>query len=217
MAKGKKKSTKKKVASFYKQGVPSGIQRVQVANLRFSTTKAFTVSNGAMVTGVIVANGASNPEGSGLIVSQPMGWDQWASLYNHYVVLGSKITVTFCPSTIATPVVCGVYLTDAPASPYSSYSQFIEARKGTQKMMTPYAGPVSVISKFSAKQFFNVVDVKDNLDRLGNTISLNPLEEASYVIWAQTVDKASSSPTIYATVTVDYTVSFSEPKDLPSS
>lgn len=170
-----------------------------------------------MGTGYIVANGAQNPEDSVLIVPQPMGWDQWVQLYNHYVVLGSKITVTFAPMVSANPIVCGVYLTDAPALPYASYSQFIEAGRGMHKLITPESKPVTTMSRYSAKKFYNVKDVKDNLDRLGNTTTANPFESAYYHVWLQSADKQTTSAIVYAIITVEYTVLFSEPKDLPAS
>lgn len=53
------------------------------------------------------ANSAFDPDSSGT-GHQPIGYDVMSSLYEHYCVVRSSITVTFYP--LSTPIRCGIYL-----------------------------------------------------------------------------------------------------------
>jgi len=148
-----------------------------------------------------------------------MGWDTWKSLYNHYVVVGAKITATVLSDTVGnSPFVVGTYLTDQAVLPYTSWYGFKEARKGTQRLFNGGAGNTrsqSTMSKFSAKKFYNVTDIKDNMDRLGALTDTNPGENAYFIIYYQQINSVTDTKNLC--ITVDYIVDFSEPKNLPIS
>jgi len=70
---------------------------------------------------------------------------------------------------------------------------------------------------YSAKKFFNVKDVKDNLTRLGAATSTGPSEQAVYTIVIGSVDKAALAITYDLVIEIEYIILFSEPKQLAQS
>lgn len=209
----RKKNGYRSLVSNY---VPSGMSTIRTANLRYVEQITLVSTVGLLDSYTFSANSIHDPNVTG-VGHQPMGHDTWASLYNHYVVLGSKITIKVAPKIVASTSMVGVLLTDAATPPYSDSDTYQEARKGSVRMISEEQGkPVTLVSKFSAKKFFNVKDVKDNVNRLGADSNVSPTEQAYYIIWVQ-----SKSGTINADYTVivqiDYIVSYSEPKDLQPS
>jgi len=172
------------------------------------------------------ANSCFDPNATGT-GHQPLGFDQYSIFYNHYVVLGSKITVRWIAenpdSNDRNAILCGVKLTDDPTSIAPSGSNFdnLSERGMSYRIMIPNDQNVMTVrtgAKFSAKKFFNVKDVKDNVPRLGAAVTGNPPEEALYQLWfCSANDAAVSGVIMQAFVTIDYIVQFSEPKDIPQS
>lgn len=205
------------------QGVPSGLPLQRVANLRYCTQGIIGCQEHVIGYFNIRANSPFDPEynaGGG----QPLGWDQWASLYDQYIVLGSKITayISYKEQTTVNnpPMAVGIYLSDDTKIPYVDWQGLVEARKGTFRMMTPMQfAPVKVMSKYSAKKFFNVKDVKDNETRIGAAVNSDPDDEAAYIIWGNTTGThdATESVALNVNIIVDYCILFSEPRDIPRS
>lgn len=219
--KTKKKSTRRRkrpVRSMALQSnyVPSGMPIQRRAKLRYASSHQLTSTAGSMANHKFRANSIYDPDFTST-GHQPMGFDQWATLFNHYVVLGAKITCTFTNNSSATnPCVVGVYLSDDTVIPYSTTDGLIEAKKGQMKPFT--ADPstsLSVVGKYSAKKFFNLVDVKDNLSRIGAPINNNPSDGTFWNVVMQARNAGTES--INLQVLIEYIVEFSEPVDLTQS
>lgn len=200
------------------QGVPSGLPVIRIAKLRYCDTFTLQSPVGALAEYMFRANSVFDPN-STAGGHQPMGFDQWAALYNHYVVKGSKINVRIMHDTGSgtdIAVRCGVYLTDGSSSGYTDATEFIEARKGHYRNLGNGADKaVRMNLGYSTRKFFNITNVKDNVGRLGAAVTANPTEQAYYAIWVQSA--SSNSETVNVTAVIDYIVEFSEPKDLSQS
>lgn len=195
------------------RNAPSGMPAQRTAILRYTEKMNMTSTAGAMTHQIYKANDCFAPRAAG---HQPMSWNTWETLYNHYVVLGARVSVQFSPySDNVSPGYCGIYLTDGSAAPYTVIQSYIEAKRGTYRALGTDGKTKHVGCKFSAKKFFNVTNVKDNLDRLGATVVGSPAELCYFDIWYSTADVSSAS--VHLMVTIDYIVSFSEPKDLAQS
>jgi hypothetical protein len=155
---------------------------------------------------------------------QPLGHDQWAQFYNHYVVLGSKISVNFSAQagTPGRTMVCGVFLDDDSAT-IADWRQMVESGRSSYAFLQPLATNLAgthasktLSCKYSAKKFFNVTNVKDNLDRLGAPFNSNPADPANYNIYIASSDQLTLNADMYCEVTfiVDYIVLCSEPRDI---
>lgn len=194
---------------------PSGMPKQRTTKLRYVDTYRLDSVAGVLTGLIFRANSIFDPYQSG-IGHQPMGHDQWALLYNHYHVLGSKLTCKFVqPPDNTAPGNVGAYLSDGSTQPYVTASEFAEAKRGSFTQVTPTnTGPRTIKSYFSAKTFFNCTDVNDNR-QLGAAVGANPSEDAYFQIWYEPSD--NSTQQIYVTVTIDYVVQFNEPKDLAQS
>lgn len=212
-AKARRKRNYSKLTSM---SVPSGMPLQRVANLRYAQHVNVTSTTGSIGSNVFRANGIYDPDYTGT-GHQPMGRDQWAALFNHAVVLGSKITVEFVSENPETELYwAGVMLSPTLTVPYTTALSFREGRKGQARLRNPAFGkPTTLCSKYSAKKFFSVKDVKDNLNRLGAAIGSNPSEDAAFIVWIQALN--AGTVTAAAVCTIDYIVQFSEPKDLTAS
>lgn len=198
-------------------GTPSGMPTTRIASLRWCQEGSIQSASGAFSSRAYNANNIFDTNGSG---GQPMGRDQWALLYNHYVVIGSKmrcyITAT---NTNTVGMTIGCQLNDDSTLTYTDIEGAIEARKGKFcQLGLPTGGgaKAKIGANFSAKKFFNVKNLKDNFDRLGGAIASNPNEDATFILWYQSMDGATTT-NAQITVIIDYIVLFSEPQDLARS
>lgn len=198
------------------RSVPSGMPSQRVAKLRYCSVHDITCTTGVIQEYIYRANGCFDPNQTA-VGHQPMGFDQWALLFNHYAVLGSKITVKVLnDNTTTSPAIVGVYLSDGKSMSYTTATEFMEAKKGQYRMISPgQSKSISLVNKFSAKRFFNVTNVNDNQERLGAAPTADPTEQAYFHIWYQTLD--SNTDKIECAVTIEYIVQWGEPKELAQS
>lgn len=198
-------------------GRPSGIPVRRRARLRYVDNIELTSSTGVIASHVFRANSIYDPDLTGT-GHQPMGRDQMAQFFAHYVVVGSKITVEWLnnagSSASESPCIVGVYLNSDTSVTYTDINSFKEAKRGSFKTMQWVFMPVTTY-KYSAKKFYNIKDVKDNVRRIGAPIGLNPDDGAYYQLLLQAIGSYSASLT--ARVTIDYIVDFSEPQDIAVS
>lgn len=198
----------------------AGISSMQ--KLRYVNQTTLVSLAGGKATHVYNANDLFQPDVTSLTPHQPMKFDQLSAFYNSYVVVGSKITVRLVGSTgtggTAVPVCWGISLDDNQSVP-GDYDANVEQGRASYKIsnLTNAERQSVLTKKFSAKKFFNVTNIKDNVSRIGAFVSASPPDQAGFVLWMQSLDKATSSATIRFLVTIDYIALFSEPKDLAQS
>lgn len=212
-----KTNRKKPMNRYIAMGTPSGMPTPRRAILRYCDQHTLTSSSGLLGTWVYRANSVYDPNYTGT-GHQPMGFDQWSILYNHYTVVGAKITVQMMvDNSTAIPSAYGVFLNDNLTTTYTSWQSFKEARKGTSVVVQGNAGQTirPVIAKYSAKKFYNVTDVKDNSTNLGALTTANPTEGAYFICWFQNTTGGTDTQSF--AITIDYIVDFSEPRDLAPS
>lgn len=190
-------------------GLPSSIRRCK---LRYNQQQQMSSTAGVINKYFFRANSLFDPDSTG-IGTQPYPFDTMASLFNHYLVLGSKMTLKVRAAN-AVPYYCGIYLTDAGSISYTTASEFISAKHGTYKVGVTDK-PCDLVAKYSAKKFFNVTDVKDNSTKLGALVTANPTEAAYFCVWVQAMSGGTTTVTL--DVTIDFISSWSEPKDLAAS
>lgn len=213
MAKRTKKYSGRGYFPLSRMGTPSGVPTQNIVSMRYCSYKAHTTGV-TPTTSFFRANGPYDPDeavGGG----QPMGWDNMAALYNHHVVLGSKITVRY-NCTTNDYICCGLFLDDNATIAYTSYEGLIEAKKGN---WTTFAGTANgsrmLTNTFSARKYFNSKYPEDNT-QIQAAVNAAPNNQAHFCVWTQAVDRASAL-TIEMVITVDYIVKFMEPKDIARS
>lgn len=214
---------------------PSGMPAVRTARLRcVHDLQISAQTNNGLIAQAFTANSPFKPVGEPVASfhvqnpHQPMGYDQWERLYNQYVVKGSKITIAVTGANYKNevnslpPTSVGVYLSGDPLPTYTQSTSYREAKKGTCKLMALDQRYTTYLTGYySPRRFFAVKDIKDNFDRLGASVTASPEDLAHFVFWLECEDGNEELPfnqQLRATVTIDYIVEFSDPKNLaPSS
>lgn len=191
--------------------VPSGMPNVRIIKLRYADTISITSTAGALGYHVYRANSLYDTDVTG-VGHQPMGYDLWTQMYNHYCVLGAKIYVKAADDGLSTgpATYSGVLLSDDSIIPHSTSSGLMEEGFKT-RIAVFQRKPIIMSCGYSAKKFFNVANVKDNVTRIGATISQNPFDQAYFHIWQEPLD-GSSTQTMFYSVVIEFVVLFSEPK-----
>lgn len=204
-----------------------GFPAQKVTKLRYCTGVIVTLADANYAEYIFRANSINDPDYTGT-GHQPLGHDQWSQFYNHYVVLGSTITATISHLSGAPQraFAFGCYIDDEATSETEDWTALAESGRAAWQIVNPnptnssgMQAQKTVRGFYSAKKFFNVRDVKDNLIRLGAVMNANPNEDAYFRLFWGTVDQSDTDAAIdfNITVTVEYTVLFSEPKTLVGS
>lgn len=220
-----KRNWKKKVHRKKKRSVMirnpvmlTGFPKERIVKLRYCDRFASDLTTG-IATQTYRANSIFDPDSSGT-GHQPLGHDQWATFYNHYVVLSAKITVdtSLNQNVNGVPVLKLVYLTDDTTSSLAPFT-LAEQGKCNYAMLNGFAsiGHHRTRNNYSARKFFNVADVKDNVTRIGADFGANPADQAFWICQLGTSTGAGVAITYESIVTIEYIVLMSEPKELTGS
>jgi hypothetical protein len=184
--------------------------------LRYVDYNSYTITSGVIAQVFYSVNNLFDPNTSGG-GHQPMGFDQWAAIYNHYVVVSCDVSVRFTHPQGTGTIVVGVNLHDDTTAA-AAYSTLVEQGKGAWSTLVSGFGETQRTLKYhyDAKNWFNITNIKDNLDRLGGPVTGGPGDNVALGIWGQSIDYTQSG-SFQAVVQMDFLVDFSEPKDLPAS
>lgn len=217
----KKRKYKYKKRRSTSQGLTTmlGLPKARFQRIRWCDNISLNTVAGAIDYKYVECNGLNLPLSGSHV---PAAHAQLMTMYNHYVVLGSKCTVTWSNATDESsaeiPLQCGVFVDDDAVIAQSTYQSLVENGRGSHTILgsgniNQYGKPAITTALFSAKKFFNRVDVKDSAAHLGAPCTGNPSEGAKFAIWLQSMT-TSGVQTATANVCIDYLVSYNEPKTL---
>lgn len=230
MPRGKKnKKTKKKNYKKNKVSRPilSGFPSRKLVKLRYTKTNV-TLDPGAGLTASYTfrANSVFDPDFSG-VGTQPMAFDQWASIYERYCVVGARMKIYITPAVVnnnGNPCYMGITLgphTDN-LSRFTTIANILESKhtRGWQLVnnsntVIGRSGMKTLSRKFSAKKAFGITNVLDDSD-YGAAVSANPANQHYFQVWAASIGGNDPS-LIDMTVMIDYIVMFQDPKILDGS
>jgi hypothetical protein len=230
MTKSRKYTRRKRRYTRYRKPlILGGIPDSKVCRLRyceFVKLDADAAGSAVAVQHTFNANSVYDPNQSGT-GHQPMGYDEMAAQYNHYVVLGSKITVHF-DNDVDNVQLAGQYcflrLDDAVPATNDNLVAMME-RSASNIAYKPRNvdtnKAITLTKTFSCKKFFGInkndgVGTRDDLAALTN--GANPAEGAYFtcgVVCSRTT--TTNPPVILARVTIDYIVKFYEKNLQPQS
>lgn len=224
----KKKTTKKRI---YKKKYTKKTKVVKPLSnavlgrgfpMKISTTHIYkeaispTSTVGAISVHNFISNGMYDPNITGT-GHQPMFFDQYSAMYNHYHVIGSKIKVTFLQSAAGnSPVVCGIYLNDDTTTTPTNYQTLGEQTFARQKILTNGGTATQLVltHSYSAKKTFGAGVMANN--SLQGTITSNPSEGSYYTVYIQSLNLADTN-TVLAMIEIEYIAVWSELKDFSGS
>lgn len=195
------------VPSLGPLGFPSRLR----ANLRYKglLNKAFTTAQS--VEHAFACNGMYDPDITAT-GTQPYYFDQLMSIYNHYTVVGAKITVTLqsYTSSSSLPLNFGIAVND------DATVNAIQIREDSRTQFTSVnlnSSPVTLNNVWSARATFGPGTTSDPSMR-GN-VAANPTELSTFVLYLKT--NGVDTVTAFFNVAIEYAIIFSELADASTS
>jgi len=149
---------------------------------------------------------------------QPMYFDQMAALYNHYCIISSKIKVTFKQMTPAGNLmgaICGIFTDDDQTVTPTYLGDMAEQSDCKWAYTIAHEQLATVTNFYNPKKVFGG-DLLAN-DQLQGTVTTNAPDNTNFVLWCRTDDSTSGMTVIYATVTIEYTATWTELRQIIGS
>jgi hypothetical protein len=186
--------------------------------LKYSEHIQITGTSGGL--GLIVFNATSlydpNYTDTG---HQPRGFDQIMPLYDHYVVLRSRIRAWMVSGTASVPIMAGVALsaTVTNQGDWDDYTEGPRCTPGLLDVCLTSGGlkPTQFHNSYDAREFLGIPDPV-TAGKLAGTISANPTDGAFYHCFAQDVTETASIA-VRLCVEIEYDAVFIEPLNPPQS
>ena len=191
-----------------------GFPRTIITKLRYCDYGKITASSGARALNIFSANGIYDPDITG-VGHQPLYRDQWAAIYSHYVVIGSKITVTF-NSNQTTNQLVGIRGED-DSTVTSTVTTLMEGNNSVWAIVSQNAGghnQKTLTMTFEPNENIGVDAKSDGYSTV--PVGQNANEAWNYAVWCAAVDGSSTSEVEYA-VEIDYTIKLAELADISQS
>lgn len=185
----------------------------------------FTINSVAGVAdgAVISANSVFDPlnYGPGGRNAQPLGHDEWALFYNHATVIGSKIKVTFMPTSntlVTANNICSVKLLGNNSLDTNIFSTLEQTGNKWKLLGSADASPqgTTLYHNFSAKKFFGITNVRD-ADNIRGTFGSNPSDQAYWHLQCSALNGTDDPAAVDVIITVEYICLLSERRQLSGS
>jgi len=186
-------------------------------NLRYSTNFALTTTAGAVTSYVFRANDLFDPDftGSG---HQPMGFDQMMLSYNHFVVVRSRIRVTFKSYGSVDQTVC--IRQDATSTPLTVIDRILEfgglvtadlPSSGTAGCQIVLELPINIRKLQGIQKDYLMLDDPT----LRGDAATSPTEVTYFHV--QAWDAVGNGSTTQCSAILEFDAFFMEPRDLIES
>lgn len=165
------------LTTFKRSGFPERIR----ATLRYADIVSPT--SAALGNYVFASNGCYDPDITGT-GHQPLYFDQYMAVYDHYLVVRSALRVTALPIT-GTPYVLTVMPNDDNGST-SVYSSEMESPGAANRIVTDTKGPEMVQITYKPEgAFTDLIAANPNMR---GTVSTNPTEQQCFIVRTGSVD-----------------------------
>jgi len=144
---------------------------------------------------------------------QPRGFDQWALFYDHFTVIGAKITVRFVSMDLDYEQVAGVALMDTTTARVNVNDYLEMDRVKYATFGSRYSGDAlrTMTIKCNPSRFLGVSKPLTN-PNLKGTIASSPTEDVAFHVFTQCVDETQNGGYMYYVAEIEYIAVFTEPK-----
>lgn len=209
MGKRRKYKKKRKQMRLFKSPVPMSM----TTKLRYQDTVTIDAGASALAGHIIAANGCFKPDITAT-GHQPRGFDQLMALYDHYTVIGSKITASFYNRDGTVPLTVCVALRDGNSITATDLNDYLEGGNVISRFLTPEdtSAALKTITKgFSARKFLGRSHPMADPDLKGGA-TFNPTEGAFFHLCVANTTGSADPTSTYVNFNIDYIVTFTEPK-----
>lgn len=164
----RKKKRSSKGRRRIRRAIPTIQKPTQLVRLKVSQRGSITGTAGAIASYPIVMNGVADPFLT-LGTEQPLGLDQWASLYRKYVVVGAKvISQVYSTSTTGGATAIGLSIQDSTTA-LTDIEHYRESPYTAIKILSPDQDHTGLAMKFRTKSHFRAKNLLDK-DELHGTL-----------------------------------------------
>lgn len=180
-----------------------------VTRLVYEDYIGFIIGSGTIGTEIVRANDCYDPRVA-VGGHQPRGFDEFMALYDHFVVLGSKIKAT-AHNIGSGAAQFGICLRDT-SSPASAYNDYAESGKTivTTLGLSSGIGTKALTMKASVKKELGRKSVMSDPELKGSS-GASPVEQIYYHLFASGLNLADGA-SLNVRYRVEYIVAFIEPK-----
>lgn len=204
--------SKRRTRGVIRKRLPRSLTtRTKLIRCRLVDSFQATHAAGAMERYLISMTNIVDPLGGGS-ANQPLGYDQWKTLYDKAKILGAKVKMTVHNSGTAEPIIMGLN----PRYPNSSTSLAdweynVEVAGSKSRILSQDVDHGTLVMSKSTKKMLNLKNLKDSTDiecDIGS--DTGPSLSAYIEAWTQPFDKASAT-TADVIIQVDYIVMLYDP------
>lgn len=221
----KKKSIKKYVRKFNKKakgaslakykGIVSfglGFPKKAIVTHRYHDLLQLTSTVGSVANLQFFANGLYDPDFTN-IGHSPLYFNQLASIYNHYHVIGSKIIFRITAAVPSSMAMAVCYLNDDTVITPATNGYFEQSTSKHTSIPNNTIDTHTIVRNFSAKKVFGGSILGNN--KLRGDANNNPIEQSVYSLLLYC--PLTGSGTFNVEVDIEYTAIWTEVRDVISS
>lgn len=183
---------------------------------RYAESFDLTSTSGTVAYYNFKANGMYDPNTTGT-GHQPLYFDELSGIYNHYMVVGSKITYTFgAMSATNGGARMAAFINDDNTQTPTNINNVVEQSSGSRVVVLPYGasyqpGPVTLY--WSARKEFGATGLSK--DSITGSPSADPVDQSQFTLALQA--DGAGTVTVGFTVVIEYIAIWFETKDISSS
>jgi len=194
--------------------ITRGFPNQVVTKMRYHSNQLLTSTSGTIGKYLFSCNNIYDPDVSGT-GHQPLYYDTFETIYDHYAVVSSTITVTFVNNQ-AWPAVTGVVLDD-DGTTSTNVDTLCEQNNGSHKFLPSLTGSLSAHTFTYHFDCWKVLGIDPyTSEAYKATFGAAPSEITNYLCWSIPYDGVSTG-SVPIDVTIDYIVVCSELKTPTSS
>jgi hypothetical protein len=175
-------------------GLVHGFPNRMLTRLRYCDTYAVVSTAGAIGKQIMRWNSCFDPDQTGT-GHQPLYFDSYAGVYDHYAVVSATAVVTFVSNAATSAVVVGC-VTDDDVTTSTTLTTLLEQNNSKTLLLPSVAGALStrtIQMSWSAAEMFNIDPFTSETYK--TAVSGNPTEISGLLIWAAPVDGSSTTTT----------------------
>lgn len=194
----------------------TGLPAKVMVKHRYVDTIVLSATTGAPSAYFWSANGMYDPDITGT-GHQPLYFDQYSALYNHYTVIGAKVTFRVVSAASSySPMRVVAVVDDDASNPSNQVDAIAEQTQGTNVRIFPSNSTdiVHVLTlKWSAKKVFGG-SILGN-DKLQGSPSANPEEQSYFCLTLQ--PSPATNGAVSVNITIEYIAIWDELKQVGQS
>jgi hypothetical protein len=213
----KKKTYKKTKKMRLKTGVDMGLgfPKSLMVKQKYTDTIILSSPGGAIASHQFILNSLYDPNFTA-VGHQPMYFDQYMAVYNHYTVVGCRITATFVPyESNGVPVIVALWQNDdLTITPAGMEFQAEQSKSKTYLLGDGGNASKTLSLNWSARKTFGPNIMSNSLLRGDATTS--PSETTVAVLSLQSADRVTATNTAVQ-INMEFISIYNELKDISGS